>query len=189
MGTGASKQHEVLQSLVADLRERHPDAGILLTGSLRDGRAHGGSDIDLLLVVGDVHAVAIAGGRVVHTVPGVKVIEAVIDDVPVGLVCIAWSVVPALAREPWRNYQFGQATILHDPDGAALPCQQSIRGWFAEHPDVAELWRQQQAEHARVKAAKRNDGRDLLLEFPTWEAFADHVHRIVTHAPRLADGT
>lgn len=83
-----------------------------------------------------------------------------------------------MLRAPWRNYLFANAGVLRDPLGVAARAQRAINEWFSGNPAVQTLWTDQQRKHSECKSALRR-GEEASLEFPSWDAFADYVDRLV----------
>jgi hypothetical protein len=169
---------DVLARIVGELAEQYPDCGILVAGSLMRGTEHARSDIDLFAVFPDIQSVSPHSWRIAHATPTIKAIENKVDGVPVFCTCIDLSLLESMMREPWRNRLFARAKVIRDPAGAVARCQGAINEWFRSHPNVDELWDRQEQQHQECKAALRR-GEKATMEFPSWDAFADHVDRFV----------
>jgi hypothetical protein len=168
----------VLGRVVAQLQDTCPGGGILLAGSLMRGTEHGGSDIDLLAVVQSTRDFRPASWGVAFEKPGVQVLQTTVEGNAVCCSCVDRSVLQTMAQEPWRNYPFARAQVLADPTGVVRQCQGAILKWFGSRPDVERLWKKQERDYTRFKAALRR-GRTGKLTYPTWDEFADHVDRLV----------
>lgn len=174
----ASAHRQVLQSVVGELRQEYPGCAILLAGSLMRGTEHAGSDIDLFAVFFELGTVAPPSWGIVHSAPTVKVLQRAVQEIPVCCTAMARSLLETMLQKPWRNRLFAQAEVLCDPGGYVGRCQAGINQWFASHPAVDALWDNQEQEHQRCKAALRQ-GQPATMRFPSWDAFADHVDRLV----------
>jgi hypothetical protein len=168
----------VVERVVAQLQGPCPGCGLLLMGSVMRGTEHGGSDIDLIATVESTADLRPASWRVVFQKPGVQVLQTTFEGIGVCCTCVDRSVLQTMVQEPWRNYLFARAQVLADPMGAVRRCQGAILEWFRSHPEVESLWRRQEREHARCKAAERR-GRKAEMRFASWDDFADHVDHLV----------
>ncbi|MCC7409107.1 MAG: nucleotidyltransferase domain-containing protein [Phycisphaeraceae bacterium] len=178
MTTGRSQHRQALDRVLDVIRQKHPDCGVLLTGSVLRGAEHAGSDVDLFAVAPDLERFEAGVGHVVFANEHVKVVQSRMEDIPVTITCCDVTLLESMIREPWRNYLFSKARILYDPLGVVRDAQARIEQWFKNNPAVERLWLQQAQKHAECKAALR-EGREAVLTFPSWDAFADHVDDLV----------
>ena len=169
---------DVLDGVVQELERQYPDCSILRAGSMMRGTEHSGSDIDLFGVFPDIQAVTPQTWRIIHSTQTIRVLQNEVRGIPVVCTCIDLALLDNMMREPWRNRLFARAKVLCDPAGAVKRCQGVINDWFRSHPDFDALWDRQEQEHERCKTAIRL-GRKATMKFPSWDAFADHVDRLV----------
>ncbi len=173
-----TKHRHVLDQVMEMLQRDDPECGVLLTGSVLRGTEHAESDIDLFAAVPDINGFTGAFGEVVHATAQVRVIQACLDGISVTLTCCDSGLLDEMVRTPWRNYLFAKAAILRDPLGLIEKTQQAINEWFAANPAVEAIWIEQQRKHGECKSAICQ-GDNASLEFPSWDAFADHVDNLV----------
>ncbi len=158
----SSKQRQILPRVLQDVCDAHPDCGILLWGSVQDGREREGSDLDLFVVIEEEDDQI--------TLDQARRFDGVALD-------IAWMPASALRKqlhdEPYLFYGFSQARVLHDPTGIAKQHQDIALAYFRDHQDVADAWEAQAAEVRKHKLKK-----DHVLAYPAWDDFADHIRQI-----------
>ena len=169
---------QALERVIEALERDNPDCAVLLAGSVHRGTEHPGSDIDMCVVVPDIGVLKADFGQVEHSTPRLRVVQARLEGVAVTLTCWGPDLLDEMVRAPWRNYLFAKAGLLRDPLGIAGEAQRAINEWFGANPAVEVLWTEQERKHARCKSALRR-GREASLEFASWDAFADHVDRLV----------
>lgn len=162
-----SKQRDILPRVLELILQDALDASVALGGSVSFGNERPDSDIDLLVIVPDVADVGYPGGKIKHQNAGFKYFEAAFDGIPLEVIYhTPETFEPLLVTRPWRGYKFLHVEILHDPQGLIQSWKDRIAPWFEDHPDVAQLWDQWLAQHAKRQLSKGKVLGEIIQKFP-----------------------
>lgn len=142
---------------VADAR-RDPDiVALMLFGSVAAGTAGADSDLDLLAVLAE------------HPEPwGVdKFLQ---QGIPVEWFRFTLEHLAHLcATAPYLLHPFAGARPLYDPEGTATALLSPLRGYFASHPEVGEVW----SRHYAIHLEDRRHGRCRATILDTFRELAE----------------
>ncbi len=162
-----SKQRDILPDVLSFVQEQVPNCPVYLGGSVSRRHERPDSDIDLFVVVADVDAADVPGGKVEWQEHSFKLVAATFHEVPIHLHVGSPALLQMFEKHPWRAYKFLQMERLHDPDGIVQRAMDRVAPWFDEHPDAAELWQQWLEEHRERQLSGGSQLGSLLKQFPS----------------------
>jgi len=166
-----STQREILAAVLGRIAGADPQCGVVLFGSVQDGRERADSDLDLFVVASSHGRIELTQGTVVHEEEGYSLVELSIAGVTTHL---AWwpsdALRQALAARPYAFYPFSRGEILFDERRVARRYQQLSQAYFQKHPAISRAW-EQQLDSLRLHKSDRNHA----LTFATWGEFETHL--------------
>jgi len=156
-----SRHRDILPEVVEILAQKHPECAIVLVGSVRRGTERPDSDLDLAIIVPED-----CKKRTDQTWRHKGI-----------LMCLCYLgrdwMDQTLREQPYVFWPFSLGEVLHDPYGVAAGFQQRAGAFFAEHPDIVELWKKNLAQHS----ASKLDPNEPIGTFPDWNSFWDHIEK------------
>jgi len=162
---------EILPGIVEHIRQADPECGVVLFGSVAEGKQRPDSDLDLFVISRERTEVRFADSTVAHEEDGMQLIRGHVQGIRVDLAC--WPVGPlekALASALYLFYPISLGRILHDPDGLAQHYLGVMRDYFQENPAIVDAWVEQQEKFRRSRIDP-----GFRLEFPEWGGFVEHL--------------
>lgn len=122
------KHDGILNQLVAEADSDPNTLGFLVFGSVATGTHRKDSDIDVITVLQE-------------SKPSSGITNTTTDEIKVGNIFFTYEVlVTSVETVPYLLHPLGGAKLLFDREGSVQPLLERIRGYFAEHPEIADEW-------------------------------------------------
>lgn len=166
-----SKQSEIIPGVIQLIDGCGIHVGLILGGSVGEGRERPDSDVDFFAVVDAEQPPVLTGFAVVSQKNGSTLFERKESDFPVHVAC--WttaSLDDVLQRKPYMTYPLLRGRIVHDPARLAERYRARIRQYFAVHGSIERAWIQQLDDLRLGKADHRTKP-----AFPLWSDFIRHI--------------
>jgi predicted nucleotidyltransferase len=149
------KHDRILQDLVADAQSNPNILGFLLFGSVALGTHREDSDIDVITVL--------------HTnKPTSGINNTSINGIKVGNIFFTFSILTqSVETVPYLLHPLGEATLLFDRDGQIKPLLETIKQYFAVHPEIVDEWKEY---YQQLKDEKAQFGYEKTTIVDVWNA-------------------
>ncbi len=146
---------------------QYPESAIFLSGSVAFGDECPDSDLDLNIIVPEVHAHRHPNATSRGEPEAFRTFDHVLNGVALDLRFITPTFFEEILQgKPWRGYRFLKQEILHDPHGFLQSWKDRTRPWFEAHPDVVALWEEWNVQYAERRRTKGQKVGDLVRQFP-----------------------
>jgi len=122
------KHDKILKQLVAEAENDPNKIGFLLFGSLATGTHREDSDIDVISFLKP-------------SKPAWGINNTMRDGIKVGDIFFSYDVmIHSVKTVPYLLHPVAEAKLLFDSEGKIEPMQETIRDYFADHPEMVDEW-------------------------------------------------